>query len=449
MLHGPAVKSVFRFALPLIIGGVFQQMYNMADALIIGVFSGSHQLAAVGATQSAIFLVTVMAMGMNGAYTIVMAQHHGANDTKMVRVSLTSALQITGTCAVVLSVLGTVGARPLLSLLGTPPEIIEDAVLYMSICCAGIAGSFLYNCMSSMLQALGDSKTPLMFLILSSLMNIGLDILFVAGFGMAVAGVALATVISQCVSGVLCLLFFLRRHPGLRPSRADWRPNRQSLWAILRLGLPQTLRLFLLCIGEMAISRVMNGLGTSTVAAFTAGSKITQFATLAFGDFTQAFSVFTAQNKGAGNIRRIQTAFVRMGVIVVAISALAGAFLFIFGKYIAAWFLSPSDPYFAVVVAQAADYLRASAYFYPFLAAIWMYNNTLRGLSIVGVPMASGIIELFAKVIFSFVLAAAFGAGGVWYAAPIGWVLGLVPSAIYYHSGRAFRQSHKKTEKSG
>ncbi|MBW8351129.1 MATE family efflux transporter [Bacillus sp. IITD106] len=443
MTEGRPLKLIFAFMGPMIIGGLFQQLYNVADTLIVGKFVGSRALASVGATGSTFFFILSLTLGLTNAFSIVMSQYFGAKNEAMVRKTLVSSIYITILCTILLAIVGIFGARPLMQLLKAPAEIIDDAVLYIQICIGGSVGLLFYNAASAVLRAVGDSRTPLYFLILSSILNVLLDLLFVLSFGMGVAGVAIATVISQVVSAVICVIYTYQKYPIFRVKRTDWSPHYGNIGMISKIGIPMGLQSLLLSVGEMTVTGVVNSFGTNAVAAFTTGMRIQQFATLAFFNMAQAFSTFAAQNLGAKKFTRIQDSFKKVALILIAITLVSGGLIMIFADEIVRLFISNQDAHLEEIVKMSKQLLFISACFFPFLGLIWFYNNTLRGMGEVAIPLFSGIVELIAKVGLSITLGIMFGYIGVWWAGPIGWALGLIPSVIQYHSGRWKRQADR------
>ncbi|MBS4202368.1 MATE family efflux transporter [Bacillus sp. FJAT-49732] len=443
MTEGRPLKQIFAFTVPMLIGGLFQQLYNVADTLIVGKFVGSRALASVGVTGSTFFFLLSLTLGLTNAFSIVMSQYFGAKNTEMVRKTLVSSIYLTILCTVVLAIAGIFGARPLMELLKVPADIIDDATLYIQICFGGSIGLLFYNAASAVLRAVGDSKTPLYFLILSSVLNVLLDLLFVLSFGMGVGGVAVATVISQVVSALICIIYTYTKFPIFRVKRTDWSPHFGNIGMISKIGIPMGLQSLLLSVGEMTVTGVVNSFGTNAVAAYATGMRVQQFATLAFFNISQAFSTFAAQNLGAKKFSRIQDSFKKVGLIVIAFTIVSSVLIITFGDVIVRLFISNQDTHLEAIVKMSKENLFAGACFFPFLGLIWFYNNTLRGMGEVAIPLFSGIVELIAKVGLSFILGMMFGYIGVWYAGPIGWALGLIPSFIQYHSGRWKRQAER------
>lgn len=435
MTEGRPLGIILRFALPMLTGAVFQQFYNIVDMLVVGNAVGSRALAAIGATGSATFFATALMMGLTTGFTTVVSQQFGAKNAPMLRNAFTSAIYISMGCVMILAVAGVFGAKPLMRLLQTPDDIIADASLYLQICIGGSVGMVLYNGATSVLRAVGDSRTPLIFLIITSLMNVVLDLLLVFAFSMGVAGAAIATVISQCLSAVACLVYMYKRFDMFRLAITHFRPHLQTIGLILKIGLPISFQSLLLAVGDMTITGVVNTFGTDVVAAFATGNRIMMFSMMFCMNLAQAFAVFAGQNLGAGEVDRIKQGFYNTKVLMAILSVIMTGSVFLFGDTFVRFFISNADTHIDSVVSIARNNLRISASFYIFLGLIWLYNFTLRGIGDVVVPFVSGLLELVIKVGLSIALSRWLGYIGIWFAAPIGWVVGLIPSAIRFHTG--------------
>lgn len=436
MTRGNPLKLIIKFSLPMLIGGVFQQFYNIIDMLIVGKVNGSRDLAAIGATSSATFFILSITLGVTVAYSVVVSQHFGANNLRRVRRAFVSSIYITGTCVVILALAGILAARPILLAMQTPTEIIDSAVLYIQICMGGGIGLLVYNAAASVLRGIGDSRTPLYFLILSSVLNVLLDLAFVLLFHMGVKGVAIATVISQTVSAAICVWYMLRRYPFFRIGREDLKPDLASIRTIVVIGLSMGLQALFLSVGDMFAAAVANTFGTDVVAAYATGNRIQQMATLLYFLLSESFAVYVGQNLGAREIERIKHGFRSVLAIVLAMAALSAVIVFVFGGTMVRWFIAAEDPHIDAVVEIAVEMLTIGCLFYPFLGMIFLYNNTLRGMGEVKTPLLSGIAELTCKIGLAWFLASRYGYHGFWFAVPAGWLVGTIPVLICYHRGR-------------
>ena len=294
-------KIIFNFTLPIFIGNVFQQFYSMADTIIVGKFVGTKALAAVGSTGTIMFLINGFILGMTAGFTVLTAQKFGAGDMKAMRKTVGNAAILAIIMSLIMTVLGMMAMKPLLGIMKTPDDIFKDAYAYIMVICGGIAAQMLYNFLSSVLRALGNSKVPLYFLILAALLNIVLDMVFIIAFHMGAAGAAWATVISQGISGILCLVYIVKAVPILHLHKEDWRPSGHLLKIQLAVGIPMALQYSITAIGTMMVQTALNLLGSTQVAAFTAANKIEQIVTQAYVAMGTTMATYCAQNIGAGN----------------------------------------------------------------------------------------------------------------------------------------------------
>ncbi|MEG0615578.1 MAG: MATE family efflux transporter, partial [Oscillospiraceae bacterium] len=262
MTSGNPTKLIFSFAVPMLIGNVFQQFYNMVDAIIVGRFVGVNALAAVGATGAMSFLILGFVIGLTVGFSVIVSQRFGANDEAGLRQAVTMSVLLSIVGTIVITTASMLSARTLLEFMKTPKDIIDDAFIYIFIICGGIFATIFYNLLSAILRALGDSKTPLIFLIISSIINVVLDILFVKTFNMGVAGAAYATVAAQAISGVMCLFYINKKYPILHLHKSDWAINWQTIFQLLKLGLPTAIQNSVTAVGVMIVQTAVNLLGS-------------------------------------------------------------------------------------------------------------------------------------------------------------------------------------------
>ncbi len=420
MTAGNPAKMIVSFTLPVFIGNVFQQFYNMADAVIVGKFVGTKALAAVGSTGTITFLIWGLIMGAAVGFTVLTSQRFGAGDMDGMRRTAGSAALLAAIYALLLTAAGVIGMKPLLQFMNTPEDIFEDAYAYILIFCAGIFAQMLYNLLSCILRALGNSKTPLYFLILAAALNILLDLLFILQFGLGAAGAALATVISQGVSGLLCLVYIIRKVPLLRLKRCDWKPDGQLAWNQIRIGLPMALQYSITAVGCMMMQSSLNLLGSVAVAAFTAASKIEQVVTQAYTALGTTMSTYCAQNTGAGDIRRVRQGFqaaARMGFLY---SLAAGALIATLGKHMTWLFVSEH----AGEILPSVDlYLKCVAAFFLPLTIVNVYRNGIQGMGYGLLPMLAGVAEFLGRGIVAMIAARYESYLGVCLASPAAWIL--------------------------
>ena len=428
MTQGEPARLLVLFAIPMLIGGIFQLMYNMTDTLVVGRFASVDALAAIGATGSTTSLIMMLGQGLTNAVSVVISQAEGAGRQDRMKSCVAHAVYLVLAGSLVLGLASFFGARPFLTLLGTPENIIDDAVSYVQITGGLSIALTAYNGVAAVLRAIGDSKTPLYFLILCSLLNVVLDLVFVIAFHGGVPGVAIATVISQAVSVVLCVFYMVRRYPRLRPDAASFRFDGKIIREYLTIGLPMCFQSGVLCVGMFVITAVINSFGSDIVAAYTIGGKVEQLATLSFSNLAFSFSVYAGQNYGARLYRRIGEGLKKGLFIIVGLTILSSAVMLLFARPLAQIFLEEDV---AAVLDGAVAMIRTEACFFWALGIIWAVNSTLRGMGLVRIALVSSIVELVCKIGISVTLSQVIGSAGIWIAAPSGWVLGLIPSLIY------------------
>ena len=428
MTQGEPARLLVLFAIPMLIGGIFQLMYNMTDTLVVGRFASVDALAAIGATGSTTSLIMMLGQGLTNAVSVVISQAEGAGRQDRMKSCVAHAVYLVLAGSLVLGLASFFGARPFLTLLGTPENIIDDAVSYVQITGGLSIALTAYNGVAAVLRAIGDSKTPLYFLILCSLLNVVLDLVFVIAFHGGVPGVAIATVISQAVSVVLCVFYMVRRYPRLRPDAASFRFDGKIIREYLTIGLPMCFQSGVLCVGMFVITAVINSFGSDIVAAYTIGGKVEQLATLSFSNLAFSFSVYAGQNYGARLYRRIGEGLKKGLLIIVGLTILSSAVMLLFARPLAQIFLEEDV---AAVLDGAVAMIRTEACFFWALGIIWAVNSTLRGMGLVRIALVSSIVELVCKIGISVTLSQVIGSAGIWVAAPSGWVLGLIPSLIY------------------
>ena len=309
MTVGNPTKMILDFTVPLFIGNVFQQLYNMADTIIVGKFVGANALAAVGSTGTIMFLIIGFLQGMTAGFTVPTAQKFGAGDMKSVRKTVGSAAILSFIVSAIMTVISMCGMKWLLHFMNTPDNIFDDAYRYIMVICAGIFAQVLYNLLASILRALGNSKTPLYFLILAAVLNIVLDLVFIIVFHMGAAGAAYATVISQGISGVLCLVYIIRRVPLLKLTKDDWKLDATLVKIQFGIGFPMAFQYSITAVGAMMMQSALNILGSVAIAGFTAASKIEQLVTQVYVALGTTMATYCAQNMGAGKILRIRQGF--------------------------------------------------------------------------------------------------------------------------------------------
>ena len=431
MTTGNPMKIILNFTLPIFLGNVFQQFYNMADAVIVGKFVGNKALAAVGSTGTIMFLIYGFVVGMTAGFTVPTAQKFGAGDMKGMRRTVAGAGVLSLVVGALLTMLFMLFMKPLLTLMNTPSDIFKDAYGYIMIISGGILAQMLYNLLSSILRAIGNSKIPLYFLIISALLNILLDLLFIVGFHMGAAGAAVATIIAQGVSGILCLIYIIAKIPVLHLNRNDLHAGKDVYGIQLKIGLPMALQYSITAIGSMMVQSSLNILGSTLVAAFTAAGKIEQVVTQAYVAMGTTMATYSAQNMGAGSVKRIREGFRANTIIGIIYSLVAAAFVMTVGKYMTYLFVSEDVD---LIMNSVDIYLKCIGLFFIPLTVVNIYRNGIQGLGYGLLPMMAGVAELIGRGIVAVIAGNMRSYTGVCLPGPAAWVLagGLLLVMYFY-----------------
>ncbi|NLB36950.1 MAG: MATE family efflux transporter [Clostridiales bacterium] len=443
MTKGKPLKLIVSFCVPILLGNVFQQFYNMVDSIVVGQFVGKGALAAVGSTGSLSFLILGFVGGICTGFSIPVAQSFGAGDHATMRRYLANIIYLCAFVAIVVTAITLLLTGWILRVMNTPEDIFKDAYTYIIIIFGGLSAIIFYNMLAAVLRAIGDSRTPLYFLILSALLNIALDLIFVILCSMGVMGVAIATVISQLVSGLLCLLHIKRHFYILHLRREDMKFDRKLCARLMYIGLPMGFQFSITAIGSIMLQSAVNSLGSDIVAAVTAAVKVQLMIVQPSEAIGITMATYCGQNLGAGEIERIRNG-VRKGVEIGLIYSIMGFFIGHYaGKYIALLFLKKSE---IAVLANVAFFLKYNSIFYPTLSLIFILRNTIQGLGYSVPAMLAGLVELIARGVFGFFMVPKFGFWAVCFAHPAAWIeadIVLIPVYIYVIR----RLKSKKVEK--
>lgn len=429
MTSGSPLKIILLFSIPILFGNIFQQFYNMFDTIIVGQFLGEDALAAVGATGSIMFLVLGFAMGIAQGFGVMISQAYGAKDMQRLKHYVGCSLVLGLVVTVILTGFTVVFSKSFLIFMKTPENILDMSNSYIQIIFAGIICTMFYNIASGILRGVGDSKTPLYFLILSSFLNIVLDLFCIIVLKLGVAGAAYATVISQGISAVLCFAYMFKRFDILKITKRDCRPDLQTIWQLFAIGIPMALNYSLIAVGSMILQSAVNVFGSSVVAAFTAATKVEQISTQTMATLGSTMATFCGQNLGAGKYERIFKGMRIALVVGICIAGLASLICAGFGKYIVRLFLSdPTD----TVISYASQYLNTISVFFFFLTLVYLYRNSLQGLGKGIMPMISGIFEMICRIATVSILLDPYGYWCVRLASPVAWIGAGVPLMITY-----------------
>ena len=437
LTHGPVMKTMLRFAVPMILGNLLQQCYNIADTLIVGRFLGAGALAAVGSAFSLMTFLTSIILGLAMGSGTVFSIRFGQKDDRALRECILASFALLGIVTVILNILVFAGTDRIIWFLRTPDELIPMMREYLAVIFAGLIGIFLYNFFASLLRSLGNSVIPLVFLAVSAVLNIILDLWFVAGLNRGVAGAAEATVIAQYVSGVGITLYTWIRFPHLLRPDPDIRLRRSRIKEITGFSAEITgfsaltcLQQSIMNLGILAVQGLVNSFGTTIMAAFAAAVKIDAFAYLPVQDFGNAFSIFIAQNYGAGKTDRIRKG-VRTAVITSTVFSLVVSLLvFVFARPLMSLFIDTGE---TAVIAEGVRYLRIEGAFYALIGILFLLYGLCRALGRPGMSVVLTILSLGTRVALAYALSAipAIGVVGIWWAVPIGWFLADVFGIIY------------------
>lgn len=433
MTKGNEVGLLLRFALPMLVGNIFQQLYNMVDSIIVGKFVGSNALGAVGAVGNLNFLFFSLCLGLASGIGILISQFFGAGKDDYVKKIIANSVYIITISGAVMSIISFVFARPILHLMNTPAENMKDAVIYMQIVCGATVIVAIYNGISSILRALGDSKTPLIFLIVSSFINVGLDLLFVLVFHWGVAGAAWATVIAQFISAIGSILFALSRNPYLKLEKRHFTVDNDIIKKSFQIGLPVAGQNAMIAFSCVALQSVVNNYGATVMAAYTATSRVEQLVQQPFGSLGTAVSTFAGQNVGAEKYDRVSTSCKKSTLIVLVFSLMMIAVMFLFGDPIVRLFVNEPD-----VIEIGARGLRITSFMYFALGMIYITRGMLNGVGDAAYAMINGLTEVVGRIGFAYLLMSipAVGMWGVWYTNGLTWILAGAAGIIRFFQGK-------------
>ena len=422
MTKGKPLWLILGFCIPMVFGNILQQFYNLADTAIVGQCLNSHALAAIGATGAVVFLVIGFAMGLCTGLSIPVAQAYGAGNLKKMRSYMMNAVYISIAACILLTIVTLVFNKPLLRLMETPEDILDDAAAYLYAIFAGLTATILYNLLAGFLRAMGDSTTPLLFLALSSVLNIGLDFVMILVFHLGVMGAGLATVIAQGISAVCCLYFMYRKFPVLTFEADEFKPRPELISRLCGISLPMAFQFSITAIGSIIMQTAINGFGPDVIASVSTALKIQTVVMGPMESMGITMATYCGQNLGAGQIERIRQGLRSSLLTTLVYACAAYAFSYFLGQYFVYLFLSKDDPAFAVILEYAVRYLRISGLFYPTLAILFVMRNSLQGMGYSLLPMSAGLTELAARVFAAFVLVRSLRFTGVCLASPVAWV---------------------------
>jgi len=443
MTKGNPYKLILQFALPLMLGNIFQQMYTLVDTMVVGKGVGVDALAAVGASDWLNWMSLGMLSGIAQGFSIPMAQEFGAGHREKLRKTIGNAMSLSAICAIAMLVILQLAALPVLTLLKTPEEILPMALLYIRIFFAGIPISMAYNLLAAALRAMGDGKSPLYAMIVASITNIVLDILFVIVFPFGIAGAAVATLIAQAVAAGYCYVV-MSHIGGLKLTKAEFALEKQRTGHLLKLSMPLAFQNAVICIGGMIVQFVVNSFGVLFIAGYTATNKLYGLLEMAAVSFGYAISTYVGQNVGAGEYRRLKSGHVAALVVSLFTSFVITAVMLIFGKLFIGMFLSGTPEEIKAAGAVAWRYLLFMSLALPALYLLYVYRSALQGMGNTVVPMLSGILEFVMRTGMVLGLTVFIGSDGIFWAEISAWIGAAVLLGISYYAIMA--KKYKKEE---
>lgn len=425
---GSPFRLILGFAVPLLFGMLFQQFYSMVDTIIVGRALGSGALAAVGSTGSVNFMIIGFCMGVCNGFAIPVAQMFGARDYRVLRKYVTNSALLSAIFAVIMTAATCIFCRQILIWMDTPGDIIEDAYSYIFIIFAGIPVIYLYNLLSAIIRSLGDSKSPLIFLGISSVLNILLDLLLVMPMG--VAGTAVATVVAQGISGILCLFYMKKKFDILRFEKEDWKLEKRYVIRLCGMGIPMGLQYSITAIGSVVLQTAVNSLGSLAVASVTAASRISQFFCCMFDALGSTMATFAGQNIGAKKLERVDAGIRTSAMIGTVYSLLAFAVLFFFGKNISLLFVDSTE---TEIISNAHQMLIVNALFYVAVMFVNVVRFAIQGMGYSKLAILAGVCEMIARSVVGFAFVPIFGYNAVCFANPVAWIMAdlfLIPAYV-------------------
>ena len=431
MTQGVPAKLIFSFAIPLMLGNVFQQFYTVVDTAIVGQALGVHALAAIGAADWLNWLVLGMVQGFAQGFSIYMAQRFGADDHEGLNRSIGATVSLAAVISVVLLVISQVTMKPVLMMMNTPQEVLGGALIYLRIMFAGIPIIMAYNVLASILRALGDSKTPLYAMVAASVLNIVLDLLFVMVFHWGIAGAVVATVLAQLFAAVYCLRAVMKIRI-IKLKKEYLLPERFMARRLLGLGMPVALQNMIIAVGGMVVQTVVNRYGVLFVAGFTATNKLYGILEIAATSFGYAVTTYVGQNLGAWLLERIKKGMWSATWLALLVSAVITVFAFVCGRPMVSMFISGTPEEVAFSTEVAVYYLRVMAAFLSVLYMLHIYRSALMGLGDTVTPMASGVMEFIMRIAVALILPVLMGQDGIYYAEIAAWAGAAVVLVITY-----------------
>ena len=429
MTVGSPVKLIIQFMIPMFLGNVFQQFYNIVDSIVAGQFIGVDALAAIGSTGSLMFFVTGWLNGLSSGFAIIVAQRFGARKYDEMRHYVAMSFYLMAAFALVMTVAFLALNEPILRLMNSPENVMHDVKSYMGIIYAGLIITAAYDILAAVLRALGDSRSPLYFLIISAGINIVLDIVLICVFGMGVEGCAYATVIAQGISAVCCIIYIVKKYPILHLKKENFAISLDSFRRLIALGIPMGLQFSITAIGTIIVQGAVNIYGTTYMAGFSAAGKIQNIASMVAVSMGATIATYVGQNRGAGKMDRVKQGVNYCWIMLLVWSVIEMLLMYFGGKYFTYLFVSSSQ---TDVINVSVTYFHTVFWAYPFLCTIFLFRNALQGMGYGLVPMLGGVFELVARTAIVVFVAGKTTFAGVCLADPVAWIAALIPLIPYY-----------------
>ena len=429
MTVGSPVKLIIQFMIPMFLGNVFQQFYNIVDSIVAGQFIGVDALAAIGSTGSLMFFVTGWLNGLSSGFAIIVAQRFGARKYDEMRHYVAMSFYLMAAFALVMTAAFLALNEPILRLMNSPENVMQDVKSYMGIIYAGLIITAAYDILAAVLRALGDSRSPLYFLIISAGINVVLDIALICVFGMGVEGCAYATVLAQGISAMCCIIYIVKKYPILHLKKENFAISLDSFRRLIALGIPMGLQFSITAIGTIIVQGAVNIYGTTYMAGFSAAGKIQNIASMVAVSMGATIATYVGQNRGAGKMDRVKQGVNYCWIMLLVWSVIEMLLMYFGGKYFTYLFVSSSQ---TDVINVSVTYFHTVFWAYPFLCTIFLFRNALQGMGYGLVPMLGGVFELVARTAIVVFVAGKTTFAGVCLADPVAWIAALIPLIPYY-----------------
>lgn len=438
MTRGPVLRQMTVFALPVVLGMLCQRIYNFADTYVVGRFLGDSALAAVSIAGSAMYMLFSIMMGVTTGVSVVVSQFYGAHKEREIQKTFAAGTYVAAGMTILITAVGILTVRPLLRLLQTSEELLPMAAEYLVVIYAGCVATMLYNFASAVLRALGNSVVPLLFLILSSVLNIFLDVVFVAWIPMGTAGAAFATVLAQLISGVLCIIYALKMIPFLRIRGKNWKPDWYLIGQVLRYGVPTGLQMSIISISDMTLQAVINTYGTAMIVAYGVCMKVEGLGFQLADAIGTALGTFAGQNVGAGDFRRVRQGVRSAYVMNVVCYGIFCPIVIVLARPIMEAFTQTPE-----AIGYGIEYMRTFTAFFLAGGILVVYHNILRASGDVMVTVLMGISEVVTRMGCAFLFPYLFGYRGLWFVSPLTWICAALVGGVRYYSGTWEKKARK------